>query len=225
MSLPFMNREEAGRLLAERLRRWERTPSLVILGLPRGGIPVAAIVARILQAPLDVLTVRKLGVPAHEEFAMGAIATGGIQVLHRDVIQRLAIPAAAVEAVRRREARELARREAAYRDHRPFPVLSGATVILVDDGIATGASMQAAVEAVRQQHPARIIVAAPVISAPAADLLGKSADQSVAVAIPEPFMSVGAWYRDFHPVSDAEVRRHLMRAGGKLPEEVGHGSS
>jgi predicted phosphoribosyltransferase len=223
MTLPFLNREDAGRQLAEKLSGLHGREPLVVLGLPRGGVPVAAIVARELQAPLEVLTVRKLGIPGHEEVAMGAVASGGIQILDPELVRRLGISPAAVQAVIHRERDELARREQLYRGQRPFPDLTGATVVLVDDGIATGATMQAAGEAVWQRRPASVVVAAPVMSREARDRLEPMADSCIAVAVPHPFGSVGQWYRDFRPTTDAEVRELLARAIGEEPLEVRNG--
>ena len=184
----------------------------MVLGLPRGGVPVAYEVARGLGAPLDVLLVRKLGVPGHEELAMGAIASGGVQVLNEDVVVAHRLSADTVAAVAGTEAEELARRERAYRGDRPPPVLRGRTVVVVDDGLATGASMRAAVEVVQRQEPAAVVVAVPV-GAPAtlADLAAR-VDEAVAVHTPEGFGAVGLWYDDFSPTTDQEVARLLAEA-------------
>ena len=214
-ALPFRHRDEAGRALAERLAAlaasWDRT-NAVVLALPRGGVPVARPIAQALGLPLDVLIVRKLGVPGQPEFAMGAIASGGLRVLNDDVVRMLDISAATIDAIARDEAAELARREQLYRGNQAPPALAGRTVILVDDGLATGATMRAAVRAVRTQAPARIVVAVPVASADTAEDLRREADMVVAVATPEPFMAVGCWYRDFDQVSDAQVQRLLAEA-------------
>ena len=214
--LPFRDRDEAGRALGTQLaavlRPRPSAADALVLGLPRGGVPVAQQVAQALALPLDVLIVRKLGVPGQPEFAMGAIASGGLRVLNDDVVRMLDISAATIDAIARDEAAELARREQLYRGNQAPPALAGRTVILVDDGLATGATMRAAVRAVRTQAPARIVVAVPVASADTAEDLRREADMVVAVATPEPFMAVGCWYRDFDQVSDAQVQRLLAEA-------------
>ncbi len=218
MISPFDDRRDAGRQLAARLAAWAGAPGLIVLGLPRGGVPVAYEVARALGAPLDVCTARKLGAPGHEEFAIGAIAGGGVVVLHHDTIRELGLTDAAIARVRAAEEAELARREARYRHGRPPLDVGGRTVIVVDDGIATGATMQAVVQALRAQHPAALVVAAPVASAQAAALLQPLADQCVFVAVPPYFMAVGAWYRDFGQTDDAEVHDLLARAAREHPD-------
>ena len=214
-ALPFRHRDEAGHALAERLAplagSWDRTKAMV-LALPRGGVPVARPIAQALGLPLDVLIVRKLGVPGQPEFAMGAIASGGLRVLNEDVVRELDISAATVDSVARAETLELARREQLYRGQRPPLAIGGRTVIVVDDGLATGATMRAAVQALRTQAPARIVVAVPVAAADTAARLRSEADEVVTVATPEPFVAVGRWYRDFEQVEDAEVRRVLAEA-------------
>jgi putative phosphoribosyl transferase len=211
MAIRFRDRREAGRRLAELLRAYEHDESVIVLGLPRGGVPVAYEVAEALDAPLDVFVVRKLGVPGHEEYAMGAIASGGIRVLNHDAIRELHLPLEAVTAVERAERVELERRDRLYRGDRPAPVLRDRTVILVDDGLATGSTMLAAVAAVRTQDPRRVIVAAPVASREACDALGHRADACLCTANPDPFYGVGLWYLDFTQTSDDEVR-HLLAA-------------
>ena len=208
----FADRAEAGRELAYHLDRFRGRPGLIILGLPRGGIPVAAEVARILHAPLEAFVVRKLGVPGHEELAMGAVASGGLRVLQPDLIAMLHIPPEQVEEVTRRESREVLRREKLYRGERPFPDLSGETVILVDDGVATGSSMLAALKAIRQRGPATLIAAAPVMSKEAFRALSEVADAAVAVLVPDAFGAVGSWYDDFRPTYDDEVLTWLAQA-------------
>lgn len=207
----FHDRAEAGRHLAARLRRFASRDDVVVLALPRGGVPVAYEVARALGAPLDVFVVRKLGVPGREEYAMGAIASGGVRVLNDDAIRWLGIPEEAIDEVARREQLELVRREHEYRGARPAPELGGRTVILVDDGLATGASMQAAVRALRARDPARIVVAVPTGSPQAGEMLRGEADEVIAVIEPENFQSVGGWYEDFSQTTDAEVRELLER--------------
>ena len=205
MQARFRNRVEAGQLLAARLKRFIGRRGLLVLGLPRGGVPVATEVARALGAPLDVFIVRKLGVPGHPELAMGAIASGGIQVLNTEVIEMLGIGRESIVAVAAAEAVELERREREYRGSRPTPDFHGATVILVDDGVATGSTMRAAVEALRRLKPTAIVVAAPVMSRQAKAMLARAADACECVSTPEPFLGVGVWYEDFTQVSDQEV--------------------
>ena len=209
----FRDRRHAGQVLGWRLVEagvLERfTEPRLVLGLPRGGVPVAGEVARILAAPLDVFLVRKLGVPGHEELAMGAIASGGVRVLNEAVIDRLAVTDDDVEAVARSEAAVLHRRERAYRDDRPPAPVAGATVIVVDDGLATGASMRAAVHALRQQNPAAVVVAVPVGSPETCRDIRAEAEEVVCVRTPEHFLAVGQAYDDFSPTSDDEVRAVL----------------
>ena len=208
----FDDRAAAGQALGDALRgRW-RGESPVVLGLPRGGVPVAAGVAAALSAPLDVLVVRKLGVPGQPELAMGAVAGGGVQVLNPSVIRELGISSAVVERVTAAEQAEVARRERAYRGDRPYPSLRGRVVLLVDDGLATGATMRAAVDAVRSAEPARVVVAVPVASAEARDLVDAVADEVVCLSVPAGFGAVGLHYRDFRQTSDDEVRGLLAEA-------------
>jgi predicted phosphoribosyltransferase len=195
---------------------------VIVLGLPRGGIPVAYEVASALGTPLDAFLVRKIGVPGHSELAMGAIAAGGIEVLNLDLIRDLGIPHALVEQVAVRERLELERRDAVYRGGRPPVAVRNRTVILVDDGLATGSSMQAAVLALRRQSPARIVVAVPVGSRETCARLARIADEVVAVSTPEPFYAVGSWYEDFSQTTDAEVERLLARSDGPT---VSHAST
>jgi erythromycin esterase-like protein/predicted phosphoribosyltransferase len=216
---PFRDRTDAGRRLAERLREYAGRDDVVVLALPRGGVPVAFEVARALDAPLDVFLVRKLGVPGHEELALGAIATGGVRVLSQPLIESLDIPPETIEAIDARERRELERRERAYRDGRPPPVLAGRIVILVDDGLATGSTMWAAVHAVRQEEPARVVVAVPVADPDVCASLRRAADDVVCLMTPRPLRAVGAWYEDFAQTSDDEVRELLRRT--RRPPEAG----
>ena len=211
-SRPFRDRREAGRLLASLLRSFAGLGDVVVLGLPRGGVPVAYEVASALGAPLDVFTVRKLGVPGREELAMGAIASGGAYVFNRDIIEASLATPDDVEHVAQRERRELERRERLYRDSRPYPELEGKTVILVDDGLATGASMLVAVAALREKRPAKIVVAVPVAPVDTCAMLRRYADDVVAYDTPELFGGVGAWYDDFSQVTDREVRALLEQA-------------
>ncbi len=208
----FADRSDAGRQLAARLKPYANRHDVAVLALPRGGVPVAFEVARALDAPLDVFLVRKLGVPGHPELAMGAIASGGVRVLSEDIIDQLGIPRTAVEAVAVRERLELERRDALYRGNRQLPSLRDRTVILVDDGLATGATMEAAIVAVRQYQPARVIVAAPVGAAETCRRLKQVADDVVCVETPEPFQAVGLWYARFDQTSDEEVIELLRRS-------------
>jgi putative phosphoribosyl transferase len=205
----FRDRAEAGRALAHALSRYAGRDDVVVLALPRGGVPVGYEVAKELGAPLDVFLVRKLGVPGHEELAMGAIATGGVLVLDERVLRWLGINEDQIQKTLARELDELRRREATYRDGRPLPDLKGKTVILVDDGLATGASMQAAAGAVRRREPARIVVAVPVASRATCDRFRDEVDEVVCAVTPEPFYAVGNWYEDFSQTSDDEVRELL----------------
>ncbi len=208
-SQPFADRREAGRALAVKLRHHAGRDDVVVLALPRGGVPVAYEVAEALGAPLDLFLVRKLGTPGHEELAMGAIASGGVRVLNNDVIGWYSVSPAAIDAVARAEQRELERREEAYRDGRqPLP-LANRTVILVDAGLATGYTMRAAVEAVRQSNPTRVVVAVPVGSAETCQEFSVVADEIVCGRMPESFRAVGQWYRDFEQTTDDEVRQLL----------------
>jgi putative phosphoribosyl transferase len=218
----FRNRSEAGRLLAGKLTAYAGRSDVVVLGLPRGGIPVAFEVAQALHAPLDVFVVRKLGLPGHEEMAMGAIATGGVRVLNEEVVRALGISDQMIDAVAAEEQEELMRREQAYRGNRPTPRLRGKTVILVDDGLATGSTMRAAVAALRRQGPDRIVVAVPVGASETCGEFQGEADEIVCARTPEPFYAVGLWYRDFSQTTDEEVHELLERAAeehaGTLPD-------
>ena len=220
MELPFADRADAGRELASGLSRFSGRRDVVVLALPRGGVPVAFEVARALRAPMDVLLVRKLGVPGHEELAMGAIASGGVRVLNTEVVQDLDLDPGRIDQVTRREMGELARRERAYRGTRPRPELAGKTVVVVDDGLATGATMRAAVQALRAARPARIVVAVPVAARETAERLSETADEVVCIATPQPFFAVGSWYQDFTPVDDREVRSLLREAEPPQPSRA-----
>jgi len=209
---PFRDRRDAGRQLAKRLTAYANRADVLVLALPRGGVPVAFEVARELKAPLDVFVVRKLGVPGHEELAMGAVASGGVRVLNEPLVHQLRIPALAIEAVIAREEAEMERRERLYRAGRPLPAVQGRTVILVDDGLATGATMHAAVAALRKQGPARIVVAVPIASPETCEELGGSVDDIVCAITPEPFYAVGVWYEDFDQTTDDDVRDLLRQA-------------
>ena len=213
----FGDRREAGAALAGRLQHYANRDDVVVLALPRGGVPVGYEVARALGAPLDVFVVRKLGVPGHPEFAMGAIASGGVRVLNETALASMALPSAVIDAVTRTEQMELDRRERAYRDGRPLVPVDGRVVILVDDGLATGSTMRAAVLAVRRLHPARVVVAVPVGAPSTCQELREVADEVVCAFTPEPFNAVGLWYRDFSQTTDAEVRTLLGAAASKGP--------
>lgn len=212
MKTQFRDRSEAGEFLAEQLSGYANKPDVIVLALPRGGVPVAAQVARRLNAPLDVFVVRKLGLPVHPELAMGAIASGGVRVINRDVVDGLQIPELVIDAVAAQELEELARRQHAYRDDLPSPNVKGKTVILVDDGIATGSTMIAAVAALRQLNAARIVVAAPVIARSTFYQIHNAADEVAAIIAPEEFFGVGQWYEDFSQTTDEEVRQLLAEA-------------
>ena len=207
----FRDRREAGRLLAAKLSAYADRPDLLVLALPRGGVPVAYEVARALGAPLDVFVVRKLGVPGYEELAMGAVATGGVRVLNEEIVERLGIPNHLIDAVAAREQQELSRRERLYRGGRPPPDVRRRTVILVDDGLATGATMLAAIEALRQLQPTRIVVAVPTAAPETCEELRAKVDDVICAITPEPFHAVGLWYHDFSQTTDEEVRDLLAR--------------
>ena len=205
----FLDRRDAGRELAGQLSTYANKPGVLVLALPRGGVPVAYEVATALKAPMDLFLVRKLGTPGHRELAMGAIASGGIRVLNDDVVQWYRIPQPAIEAVAREEGQELERREREYRGNRPAPDLENRIVILVDDGLATGSTMRAAVQAVKARHPARVIVAVPVGARQTCAELARIADEVVCAMMPELFSAVGEWYDDFSQTTDEEVRELL----------------
>lgn len=210
MNARFHNRNDAGRVLAGKLMEYANRPDVLVVALPRGGVPVGYEVSRALNVPLDVMIVRKLGVPGNEELAMGAIASGGVRVLNRSVIESLHIPPDSIELVEKRETLELMRREAAYRGNRePLPV-AGRTVILVDDGIATGSTIRVAVSALREQQAARIIVAVPAAPPTARWEMERIVDDFVAVIMPGDFYAVGQWYEDFHQLDDDTIHELLI---------------
>lgn len=222
--VPFADRVEAGEELAGRLRRYAGRSDVIVLGLPRGGVPVAAVVAGALDAPLDVFTVRKLGVPGHPELAMGAIASGGARVLNHRLIAELGVRAADLNAVIANEEQELARRERVYRHGRAPLSVADRVVVLVDDGLATGSTMRAAVQAVRALKPSRVVVAVPVASAEACEQLAQVADDVICARVPRRFYAVGRWYVDFSETSDAEVSRLLQSAEAAGGGDADHGS-
>ena len=208
----IQDRVSAGRDLAKALSAYRGQPDVIVLALPRGGVPVGAEIASALGAPLDIMVVRKLGTPGQEELAMGAIASGGVRVINRDIVEALGIGALAVERVTARERAELERRMHAYRGSRPWPAIAGQRVVLVDDGVATGATMRAAIAALRSQRPAEVIVAVPVAPPDTVARLGAEADRVVCLATPEPFRAIGAWYASFPQLSDDEVRSALAQS-------------
>lgn len=212
MAARFRDRVDAGKTLAHLLSAWADRPDVIVFGLPRGGVPVAFEIARDLRAPLDVFLVRKLGVPGHEELAMGAIATGGVRVLNPEIVGPLGISEQALERVTERQQDELRRREEAYRGNRPAPDVRGKTAILVDDGLATGSTMRAAISALRQQGPERIIAASPVGAPSVCAELDRLVDRMICATMPEPFHAVGLWYDDFSETTDDEVRDLLARS-------------
>ena len=211
---PYINRSHAGQVLARELRNL-RDGNLVILGLPRGGVPVAYEVAKVLGAPLDVLVVRKLRVPGQEELAMGAVASGNVRVLNEEIIETLNIAPEAVKQAARRQLDEVRRQERRYRGGLPPQKITGRIAVLVDDGLATGATMRAAIAATRIHKPARVVVAVPVAPPDTVEMLARDADEVVCPATPEPFDSVGRWYHDFAQVTDNEIRQLLAKAPPK----------
>ena len=215
----YRDRTDAGKQLAARLANYADRDDVLVLALPRGGVPVAYEVANALRAPLDIFLVRKLGVPGHEELAMGAIASGGVRVINHDVVNYLAIPNHVIDLVAAGEERELERRERLYRGDRPEPDVKGKTVILIDDGLATGSTMRAAAAALRQQNPAKIVVALPVSAIQTCDEYRMGVDEIICARTPEPFMGVGMWYRDFSQTTDEEVRELLAKTNRSSTRE------
>jgi predicted phosphoribosyltransferase len=222
MAEVYRDRSDAGRALAGHLQEYAHRPDVLVLALPRGGVPVAYEVAEALGAPLDVFLVRKLGVPGHEELAMGAIASGGVRVLNPQVLELARISGDVVDAATTREQRELDRRERAYRAGRPAPDVAGKTVILIDDGLATGSTMRAAARALRRLGPAKLVVAVPVAAAETCDAFLDEADAVVCARTPVPFQAVGMWYDDFAQTTDDEVRDLLDRAAGRRAARPDH---
>lgn len=212
MKLPIRNRIEAGQALAEALAPYRDVKRTLVLGLPRGGVPVAYEVARKLNVELDVMLVRKLGIPGQKEVAMGAIASGGIRVMNEDILSSLAIRQESIEEVAAEELQELERREQAFRGDRPLPSVEGRHVILVDDGVATGATMRAAIKALHKQNAERVVVAVPVAPADTVEKIRAEADEIICLATPEPFIAVGNWYETFDQVSGDEVKKQLNQA-------------
>jgi putative phosphoribosyl transferase len=215
----FRDRTDAGKYLATKLLSYKDRQDVLVLALPRGGVPVAFEVAQVLRVPLDIFLVRKLGVPGHEELAMGAISTGGVRVLNEDTVDYLNIPEHIIDSIAAEELKELKRRERAYRGNRPEPDVKGKTVILIDDGLATGSTIRAAAQALRQQQPARIIVAVPVSAPETCDEYRIGVDEIICAVTPEPFVGVGMWYLDFSQTTDEEVRDLLERARGEKREK------
>jgi len=215
----FRDRTEAGKYLATKLLSYKDRPDVLVLALPRGGVPVAFEVAQALRVPLDIFLVRKLGVPGHEELAMGAISTGGVLVLNEDTVDYLRIPEHVIDAIAAEELKELERRELAYRGNRAEPDVKGKTVILIDDGLATGSTIRAAAQALRQQQPARIVVAVPVSAPETCDEYRIGVDEIICAVTPEPFLGVGMWYLDFPQTTDDEVRDLIERARAEKREK------
>ncbi|MFL5489325.1 MAG: phosphoribosyltransferase [Gemmatimonadaceae bacterium] len=218
----FLDRYDAGRRLAAALPHYADRSDLLVLALPRGGVPVAYEVAHTLHSPLDVFLVRKLGFPGHPELAMGAIATGGVRIIDKQLVEMFGVSNDAIERVTASEQRELERREALYRDGRPAPDVKGRTVILIDDGLATGSTMRAAVQALRQEGANKIVVAVPVAPPETCEAFREEVDDIVCAVTPEPFQAVGIWYANFNETTDDEVRDLLARAERETPSHAGN---
>src|SRR5687767_7383044 len=216
---PFKDRRDAGRKLAQKLSVYAVKPDIVVLALPRGGVPVAYEVALALSAPLDVFIVRKLGLPGREELAMGAVASGGVRVLNGYIVRMLSIPEEVINIVTKRELRELQRREELYRGNRPTPEVSERTILLIDDGLATGASMRAAIAGLRAQDPARIVVAVPAAAPEACEAIRTEVDENVCAITPETFYGVGRWYEEFSQATDEQVRMLLEESNHQYSSE------
>ncbi|MGQ4650055.1 phosphoribosyltransferase family protein [Lyngbya aestuarii] len=212
---PFLNRTEAGQLLAKKLTTYTNCSDVLVLALPRGGLPVAFEVARALKASLDICLVRKLGVPGHKELAMGAIATGGVMVLNEEVVQNLGISKEIINQVAAQEQQELERRDRLYRGNRPVPQVKDRTVLLIDDGIATGSTMRAAITTLRYQQPKSIVVAVPVAPPSTCNELKREVDQFVCLTMPPAFHAIGLWYEDFSQTTDEQVRNLLAQSTWK----------
>jgi len=221
VALRFLDRRDAGRRLAMHLGAYANRSDVLVLALPRGGVPVAAEVARALTAPLDVFLVRKLGMPGHEEFAIGAIASGGVRVVNEDTLRDYGVSREQVDAVVEAEQQELERRERRYRGDRPFPSVARKTIILIDDGLATGSTMRAAVAALRLEHPDRIVVAVPTAPIETCTELRQIVDEVLCLITPEPFYAVGLWYEDFAQTTDDEVRDLLEHASTAASDRGG----
>ena len=223
--LPLEDRIQAGRLLAQALQHYAGRDDTLVLALPRGGVPVAFEIVQVIHAPLDLMLVRKLGTPGQEELAMGAIAPGGVRLLNADIVAQLGIADEAIEEVAARERAELERRQRAYRGDRPEPEVRGRCVILVDDGLATGATMRTAIKALRQRQPKRIVVAVPVAPRETIATLRGEADEVICLATPAPFWAIGGWYQRFPQTSDAEVKALLALAWGNPLEHAADGGT
>src|SRR5689334_19879818 len=215
MAERFLNRTDAGRQLAAELTRYGARSDVLVLGLPRGGVPVAFEIAMAIDAPLDVFVVRKLGLPGHEEFGIGAIASGGVRVVDESVLRSYGVDANTLDQITERERRELERREHLYRDDRPFPPVQNRTVILVDDGLATGSTMRAAVAALRAEGPRAVVIAVPVGAPETCAAMRRLADRVVCLETPDPFYAVGLWYDDFEQTTDDQVHELLERAASR----------
>lgn len=217
--LLFQDRTDAGRQLAQKLNEYVGREDVVVLALPRGGVPVAYEVAQALQAPLDIFLVRKLGLPGHEELAMGAVASGGVRILNQEMIKAMRIPGEVIDAVSEREQQELSRREQLYRDDNPSPSLHDQVAILVDDGLTTSSGMAAAVAALRAREPEEIVVAVPVAAADSCEEFAQRVDRMICLETPDPFFGVGLWYEDFTQVGDEQVRNLLTQAAERFTNE------